>query len=68
MIGTGRTFGMKKREMKEHKDSGWRCLVCHYDKDGNALPQCVKCSVCHKWISPDKMKEKCEGKKDDKAD
>jgi hypothetical protein len=45
--------------MKTHKDSGCRCLVAHYDDEGELLPACIKCEVCHEYIRPEDMNLPC---------
>ncbi len=45
----------------KHQDSHIQCLVGHFDKDGNVLPQCIHCSVCHQWIRPQDMNKECAG-------
>ena len=36
--------------ISNHNFSGEECLVAHFDKQGNALPQCKKCKNCQDWI------------------
>jgi len=40
-----------------HVDSGWRCLVNHVHHG-----QCMKCSVCGRWISPLETGSECQGR------
>jgi hypothetical protein len=44
-----------------HTDSGFRCLVCHFDANGNILPQCIICAKCNQSIRPENMNEDCPG-------
>ena len=45
----------------KHQNSSIACLVLHTDKDGNVLPQCIRCSVCGQWIRPEDMNKECPG-------
>jgi len=46
---------LEERKMK-HKDTGWRCLVAHYDESGIIEEGCIYCS-CGKYIRPNDWKE-----------
>lgn len=42
-----------------HEKSNYRCLVIHYDEQGNILPQCIKCAKCGQWIRPENLDDSC---------
>ena len=46
----------------KHKDSYMRCLVAHYDKEGNPLPACMLCANCGEWIAYDEYDSECKRK------
>lgn len=50
--------------MMAHKDSGGRCLVCHYNEDDTDASQCIRCARCGEWIRPENMDDECEGAND----
>lgn len=49
----------------KHKDSGWRCLVAHYDDEDNILPACIKCNNCGAYIRPEEMDNECPAEAED---
>ena len=42
-----------------HKDSGFRCLVCHWE-NGKLAPSCIRCERCRQWIRPEAMNDVCD--------
>lgn len=58
----------KYREDKKysHKSSRYGCLLAHYSEQGDILGPCIQCSICNKYIRPEKMREKCLGIKEGK--
>ena len=46
--------------MSEHKDTGFRCLVAHYDGPGGRVgPGCIRCT-CGQYVRPAQWKEHCK--------
>ncbi len=48
--------------MGTHKETVFRCAVCHYHgkgADAVPAPQCIKCKHCGEWIRPEDMGEQC---------
>lgn len=59
---------VRKHPVKKHpahKDSGHRCLVAHFDKDGKNQDQCMLCARCGKWIRPESWGNPCEVQEDE---
>lgn len=52
-------IGRDRKVAQRHADGGRRCLVMH-DRDG--MRQCVWCSRCRRWIRPERMDDRCEGR------
>lgn len=58
----GATSSYRDGFRMSHRDSGWRCLVAHYEggwENPRILPPCVKCADCAQFIRPEKMDEEC---------
>jgi hypothetical protein len=45
---------------RKHKDSGMRCAVAHFDKDGVLQPGCMVCSYCNEYIPFGKYEDECD--------
>ncbi len=55
---------MVSLEEKLHEDSGYACLVAHYDENHNIKPGCIKCLNCQEFIRPEDMDNECPARKE----
>ena len=44
-----------------HQLGMMECLVLHWDRWGNQLPQCRKCTVCGEWVASGDEGKPCPG-------